>query len=166
MNHVTWEIHLIYYYFFCNLTQVKHRRLLNKLCKVNFSMYSKIYLLRKISYELTFLWYFYSLDMIKHICSRIYSIEIFNVFFLSVLILIPCGFCQLKIHHQITHRTVDVATIALHEGIVRSIHKIDRQMTVLIDVWCIICSGSWWICIGIILLIPRSSPSIIVLLLR
>ena len=150
---------------FCNLTQLKHWRLLNEFCKVNLSMYSKIYLLRKTS-KTYILWYFFSLDMIKHICSRIYSIEIFNVFFLSVLILIPCGFCQLKIHHQITHRTVDVATIALHEGIVRSIHKIDRQMTVLIDVWCIICSGSWWICIGIILLIPRSSPSIIVLLLR
>ena len=55
-----------------------------------------------------------------------------------LLILIPCGFGKLKIHHEITHRTVDVTTIALHEGIVWSIYKIDRQMTVsvLTDVGC------------------------------
>ena len=66
---------------FCKLTQLKHWRLLNEFCKVNLSMYSKIYLLRKTSKTYLFFDIFNILDMIKHICSRIYSIEIFNVFF-------------------------------------------------------------------------------------
>ena len=60
------------------------------------------------------------ITLIKHLLIFFLINIIFSSLF--VLILIPCGFCQLKIHHQITHRTVDVATIALHEGIVRGIN--------------------------------------------